>query len=84
MRYGKTLGYSGGITGAVKVRFSPDRRIVDFYLNMEQDLDPVQFSLVRSTAAHHLRSSYGFVAQIGLRVSFPFPQTDSAYCLCDR
>jgi hypothetical protein len=26
----------------------------------------------------------GFVAQIGLRVSFPFPQTDLAYCLCDR
>ncbi|MFT6271912.1 MAG: hypothetical protein ACJA0F_000750 [Dinoroseobacter sp.] len=25
-----------------------------------------------------------FVAQIGLRVSFPFPQTDLAYCLCDR
>jgi transposase InsO family protein len=31
-----------------------------------------------------MRTGIGFVAQIGLRVSFPFSQTDLAYCLCDR
>jgi hypothetical protein len=39
----------------------------------------------RGTTVHEsLVIDGGFVAQIGLRVSFPFPQTDLAYCLCDR
>jgi hypothetical protein len=39
---------------------------------------------VRRQREDHGIARRGFVAQIGRRVSFPFPQTDLAYCLCDR
>ena len=36
-----------------------------------------------SNVLPHLKGTYGFVAQIGRRACYPFPQTDLAYWLSD-